>query len=284
MLEPIQARYRELIDDRGELARLLAQRVADKARAVASATLHGCTTPSACSRPDATHPSTPAHGRRPADSRAGAPGTGLAGRRAGLRARRHGDRRAARHRAARRSGSRQRRCCRSSSPVPTSSPTAPPNASPVGSAPATRRRRQRRGAGHVAVGVLRCPGRSPAVFRRQVAVGRPRCLRRGARSRRDLPEHQCPRRAVLPGHLAAQGVLRGASDYITPLWVLFGANVANLVIELVLVFVLDMGVAGSALSTVVAQIGAGARVRPRSCGRACERHRSDGLIVPGCAP
>ena len=55
--------------------------------------------------------------------------------------------------------------------------------------------------------------------------------------------------------LAAQGVLRGASDYTTPLWILLGANVANLLIELVLVFVLDMGVAGSALSTVIAQIG-----------------------------
>ncbi len=57
--------------------------------------------------------------------------------------------------------------------------------------------------------------------------------------------------------LAAQGVLRGASNYTTPLWVLLGANVANLLIELVFVFVLDMGVAGSALSTVIAQIGAG---------------------------
>lgn len=55
--------------------------------------------------------------------------------------------------------------------------------------------------------------------------------------------------------LAAQGVLRGASDYMTPLWILLGANVANLVIELVLVFGLDMGVAGSALSTVIAQTG-----------------------------
>lgn len=57
--------------------------------------------------------------------------------------------------------------------------------------------------------------------------------------------------------LAAQGVLRGGSNYTTPLWVLLGANVANLVIELVFVFVLDMGVAGSALSTVIAQAGAG---------------------------
>ena len=56
--------------------------------------------------------------------------------------------------------------------------------------------------------------------------------------------------------LAAQGVLRGASNYMTPLWVLLGANLANLVIELVFVFVFDMGVAGSAWSTVIAQIGA----------------------------
>ena len=56
--------------------------------------------------------------------------------------------------------------------------------------------------------------------------------------------------------LAAQGVLRGASDYVTPLYVLLAANVANLLIELVLVFGLDMGVAGSALSTVIAQVGA----------------------------
>jgi putative MATE family efflux protein len=56
--------------------------------------------------------------------------------------------------------------------------------------------------------------------------------------------------------LAAQGVFRGASEYLTPLWILLGANVANLLIELVFVFVLDMGVAGSALSTVIAQIGA----------------------------
>ncbi len=58
--------------------------------------------------------------------------------------------------------------------------------------------------------------------------------------------------------LAAQGVLRGASQYITPLWILLGANVVNLVLEVVFVFGLDMGVAGSALSTVIAQAGAAA--------------------------
>lgn len=56
--------------------------------------------------------------------------------------------------------------------------------------------------------------------------------------------------------LAAQGVLRGASNYITPLWILLAANLVNLVLELVMVFGLDMGVRGSALSTVIAQIAA----------------------------
>jgi len=58
--------------------------------------------------------------------------------------------------------------------------------------------------------------------------------------------------------LAAQGVQRGAADYRTPLVILVAANVANVVIELVLVFGFDLGIAGAAWSTVVAQAGAGA--------------------------
>ncbi|MGI9645470.1 MAG: MATE family efflux transporter, partial [Ilumatobacteraceae bacterium] len=57
--------------------------------------------------------------------------------------------------------------------------------------------------------------------------------------------------------LSAQGVLRGASDYVTPLRILIVSNVANLVIELFFVFGLDLGVAGAAWSTVIAQTGAG---------------------------
>jgi putative MATE family efflux protein len=56
--------------------------------------------------------------------------------------------------------------------------------------------------------------------------------------------------------LAAQGVLRGAADYRTPLVVLVAANLANLLIELVFVFGFGWGVAGSAWSTVIAQAGA----------------------------
>lgn len=67
--------------------------------------------------------------------------------------------------------------------------------------------------------------------------------------------------------LAVQGVQRGASDYRTPLVILVLSNVANLLIELVLVFGFGLGLAGAAWSTVVAQAGAGVAflvvVRPR---------------------
>jgi putative MATE family efflux protein len=58
--------------------------------------------------------------------------------------------------------------------------------------------------------------------------------------------------------LAAQGVLRGHSDYVTPLWILVAANTVNLVLELVFVIGLDYGMAGSAWSTVIAQVGGAA--------------------------
>ncbi len=57
--------------------------------------------------------------------------------------------------------------------------------------------------------------------------------------------------------LAAQGVQRGAADYRTPLVILAASNAANLVIEVILVFGLDLGIAGAAWSTVIAQAGAG---------------------------
>ncbi len=57
--------------------------------------------------------------------------------------------------------------------------------------------------------------------------------------------------------LAAQGVQRGTSDYRTPLVILVASNAANLVIELVLVFGFDLGIAGAAWSTAIAQAAAG---------------------------
>ena len=72
--------------------------------------------------------------------------------------------------------------------------------------------------------------------------------------------------------MAATGYLRGTQDTVTPLLVAVASAGGNLVIELVLVFELDMGVAGSAWSTVIAQWGAAAvfasavRKRARSTG------------------
>jgi putative MATE family efflux protein len=56
--------------------------------------------------------------------------------------------------------------------------------------------------------------------------------------------------------LAAQGVLRGVSDYRSPLVVLAVTNAGNVVLELVLVFGVGLGIAGAAWSTVAAQITA----------------------------
>jgi putative MATE family efflux protein len=58
--------------------------------------------------------------------------------------------------------------------------------------------------------------------------------------------------------LAGMGMLRGLVDLRTPLVIVVVANVVNLVVELVLVFGLGLGIAGSAWSTVVAQAGAAA--------------------------
>ncbi|WP_238993382.1 MATE family efflux transporter [Nocardioides caldifontis] len=56
--------------------------------------------------------------------------------------------------------------------------------------------------------------------------------------------------------LAATGVLRGLADTRTPLVVAVAANVVNVVLNVVLVYGLDLGVAGSALGTDLAQLGA----------------------------
>ncbi|MEL6892040.1 MAG: MATE family efflux transporter, partial [Actinomycetota bacterium] len=61
---------------------------------------------------------------------------------------------------------------------------------------------------------------------------------------------------VLVG-LAAQGAQRGVSDYRSSLIVAVVANAVNVVVELVFVFGFDLGVAGAAWSTVLAQALAG---------------------------
>lgn len=56
--------------------------------------------------------------------------------------------------------------------------------------------------------------------------------------------------------LGTQGVLRGASNYTTPMWILLASNAANLVLEVTMVYGLDLGMAGSAWSTVLCQAAA----------------------------
>lgn len=55
--------------------------------------------------------------------------------------------------------------------------------------------------------------------------------------------------------LAGTGYLRGLQDTRTPLVVALGSAAANLILELILVYPLDLGIAGSAWSTVIAQLG-----------------------------
>ncbi len=50
------------------------------------------------------------------------------------------------------------------------------------------------------------------------------------------------------------GVMRGVNQLRKPLLVVFLANIVNLLLEIVAVYVLDLGVAGSAWSTVIAQM------------------------------
>ncbi len=58
--------------------------------------------------------------------------------------------------------------------------------------------------------------------------------------------------------LAGQGFLRGISDLRTPLVVLAAGNVANVVLNVVLVYGVDLGLDGSAIGTAIAQASMGA--------------------------
>jgi putative MATE family efflux protein len=57
--------------------------------------------------------------------------------------------------------------------------------------------------------------------------------------------------------LAGQGWLRGMSDLRTPLVIVVAANVANVVLEVLFIYGFDWGLDGSALGTVLAQLGMG---------------------------
>ena len=57
--------------------------------------------------------------------------------------------------------------------------------------------------------------------------------------------------------LAGQGFLRGVSDLRTPLVIVVIANLANVLLNLVFIYIFDWGLAGSAWATVLAQLGMG---------------------------
>jgi putative MATE family efflux protein len=71
--------------------------------------------------------------------------------------------------------------------------------------------------------------------------------------------------------LATTGILRGLQDTRTPLVVAVAGNLANVLLNLWLVYGLDLGIAGSAVGTVVAQTGS-ATVLVTVVVRAARRH------------
>jgi putative MATE family efflux protein len=74
----------------------------------------------------------------------------------------------------------------------------------------------------------------------------------------------------LPGMLVAlagEGFLRGMSDLRTPLRILVACNAANVVAEIVLVYGFGLGLDGSALGTVAAQLAMGAGRSSPGCAR-----------------
>lgn len=94
--------------------------------------------------------------------------------------------------------------------------------------------------------------------------------------------------------LAATGVLRGLQDTRTPLYVAIGGFGANAVLNVVLVYGVGLGIAGSASGTVLAQFGMaaaylvvvvrgarrhGASLRPDSAGIRASAHAGVPLLV-----
>ena len=81
------------------------------------------------------------------------------------------------------------------------------------------------------------------------------------------------------------GVMRGVNDLRKPLQIVLVANVANVVLEIVAVYWLDLGVAGSAVSTVCVQIGAAMMflrvLRPHRGGRRPSPERMRKLLRSG---
>src|SRR5437773_3998907 len=86
--------------------------------------------------------------------------------------------------------------------------------------------------------------------------------------------------------LAGQGYLRGVSNLRRPLEIVVAANVANLVLEVLFVYVFHWGIAGSAAGTAIAQAGMAAAfvvelLRPHAQSRRPSRHAMKPLFRIG---
>lgn len=82
--------------------------------------------------------------------------------------------------------------------------------------------------------------------------------------------------------LAATGALRGLQDTRTPLWVAAGGALANVALNLALVYGAGLGIAGSGLGTAIAQLGmaavlTGVVVRGARAAGACLRPAVGGI-------
>lgn len=75
--------------------------------------------------------------------------------------------------------------------------------------------------------------------------------------------------------LAGEGCLRGLGDLRSPLRILVAANLANVVLEVALVYGAHMGLTGSALGTLIAQLGMGAAFVRRMLQVPADRRKPD---------
>jgi len=75
--------------------------------------------------------------------------------------------------------------------------------------------------------------------------------------------------------LAAEGCLRGLGDLRSPLRILVIANLANVVLEVALVYGAGLGLTGSAIGTLIAQLGMGAAFARRLLAVPGVRRRPD---------
>lgn len=83
--------------------------------------------------------------------------------------------------------------------------------------------------------------------------------------------------------LAGQGYLRGVSDLRTPLRIVIAGNVANVVLDVALVYGLDLGLTGSAIGTAIAQAGMGAAFVAHLLTAPADSRRPDRRAIRGLA-